>query len=247
MKQTADQKPNIIANNPYEQEHPDGLDPRWGDLPSTREELRVLHSYVAGFNDSILADYYHAPTTLFAPQIFIPELSASEGPKAFGVEKTVQPRRWIVVYKARIIPPTTGDFRFIGFADDYLVVRIDDQNVLDACWNRGQLDGGVDVSENVGLGPAYTADYRSPNMPLACGPWIHMTAGIEMNMKVVLGEGPGGQSSFFLFIQQKGVEYPTGDYPVFQLADVPLPTYTNPRGVPVAFSGKRMVFGMRAP
>ncbi len=249
MKQTADRQPNSIANNQYEQDHPDGMYPHWETLPSTRDELQVLRHYVVNFDDNILQDYFHAPITLFAPQICIPALSAAEAPKAFGVEKLVQPRRWIVVYKARIVPPVTGDFRFIGFGDDYMVVRINDQNVLDACWPKGLLDPGADVNEDVGPGPPYSG------LPLACGTWIHMSAGLAMDMKVLIGEGPGGGSAFFLFIQQKGVDYPKGDYPVFQLEDVPVPltsdsrslpaSLSNRRGVPPNFTGKKMIFGVQ--
>jgi hypothetical protein len=244
LKQTPDQKPNKIANNPFEQAHPGDTAPGWANSPSTREEIRVLRNYVVGFDDRILEDYFHAPAPLFAPQIFIPELSAAEAPKAFGVEKMVQPRRWIVVYKARIIPPVTGDFRFVGFADDYMVVRMDEQNVLDACWTPGELAPGIDANEDVGPAPEYTRDYGGRQLPLVCGPWIHMDAGIKMNMKLLIGEGPGGQSAFFLFIQQKGVNYPRGDYPVFQVSDQPLPTTSNRKTVPPAFSGKKMVFGL---
>ena len=240
MKQTFDQRPNSMASSKYEKEHPTQVAPKWKDLPSTREEIRVLQNYVTSFDDTLLQDYYHAPKPLFAAQVFIPKLNASEAPKAFGVEKTVQPRRWIVIYKAKIIPPVTGDFRFIGFADDYLVVNIDNQNVLDACFTKGQLAPDIDAKEDFGPGPAYT------RVPLAGGSWIHMTAGIQMNLKMLIGEGPGGESAFFLFIQQKGVDYPKGDYPVFQVADVPLPAYPDRKGVPAAFSGKKMVFGLHS-
>ena len=243
LKQSADLKPTAMAPNAAENALPSATAPGWWGFPSTNEEIRVLRNFVATFDDQLLDDYYHAPSVLFAPQIFIPELSAGEAPKAFGVEKTVQPRRWIIIYKARIIPPVTGDFRFTGFADDYMVVRIDDHNVLDACWNRGLLDAKADVNEDVGLAPKYTGSY-GPQLPLACGQWVHMTAGIEMDMKVLIGEGPGGQSSFFLFIQQKGVNYPKGDYPIFQVTDVPVPHVDNPKTAPPAFSGKKMVFGV---
>jgi len=244
LKQTSDRHPTSMAPNDAENSQPNVAPGGWEDFRGNKEEITFLKNFSVSFDENLLTDYYRAPTPLFASQIFVPMLQAAEAPKAFAVEKTVQPRRWIVVYKARIIPPITGDFRFLGFADDYMLVRIDDQNVLDACWNKGVIEPGVDANEDVGLAPGYTGGY-GPNKPLAGGTWVHMTAGISMDMKVLIGEGPGGQSCFFLFIQQKDVAYRKGDYPVFQVGDAPLPGNRDPQLVPPAFSGKKMVFGLQ--
>ena len=67
-------------------------------------------------------------------------------------------------------------------------------------------------------------------------------------MEAIIGEGPGGNLAAFLMIEERGVEYPRGDYPVFQLKDDPLPTEIHPGAgveigsVPAGFSGKKMIF-----
>jgi hypothetical protein len=189
----------------------------------------------------MLDGYYKAPQTLHTEQIFIPKLKAAEAPKAFQVEGKVQPRRWIVIYKATIVPPESGDFRFVGFADDFLVVRVGGRNVLDGSWSSEKLLPEANDSANAGPAPGY-ADRQGQR--LAAGKWITMEAGASLEMEVMIGEGPGGDSSFFLFIQQRGVDSAPGDYPVFQLKDVEVPSWTDPDGVPSGFTKKKMVFGI---
>ena len=51
------------------------------------------------WRESMLNDYFKAPKPLYATQIMIPNMPADEGPKAFAMEKEVQPSRWLVHYK----------------------------------------------------------------------------------------------------------------------------------------------------
>lgn len=240
MKQTADRKPTPIAAQGAELNSSIAVG-GWETSPPTQKELQVLGDFVKVWDRNILNGYYKAPKTLQASQIFIPKFNAAEAPKAFGVQDTVEPRRWIVLYQAKIIPPKTGQFRFIGFADDFLVVRVGGRNVLDADWKSEKLVPSANVQEDVGQAPPYSGQ------PLYCGRWVEMEAGVPIDMEVLIGEGPGGDSSFFLFVQDRGKNYTKGDYPVFQLKDVPIPEWQNPGFVPPAFSKQKMVFGVAPP
>jgi hypothetical protein len=235
MKQTSTREPTPMAAAGDELTTPDAVN-GWFRSPATQAELRVLRSFIVDWDPAKLEDYYQAPVVLKATQFFIPKLSAEEAPKAFQVEATVQPRRWIVHYEGKIIPPETGDFRFIGVADDFLVVRVDGNNVLDGSYSLEKLQPSANVKENVGTGPAYLGE------PLYCGPWISMNAGLAVDMEVLIGEGPGGESSFFLFVQEKGDGSALGDYPVFQLKEGPVRSLPGSWAVPPGYTNKKMVF-----
>jgi len=228
LKQTPDKKPTNIANTQAELRQGKALN--WRKSPATQNGLKALRTFVKTWDTSLLANYYQAPTPLFATQICIPLTESINAPKAFHVEGTVAPMRWIVIYHAWVIPPESGQFRFIGFADDFMVVRVGGQNVLDASWNGEELAPEANVKEAVGLGVE--------RQPLKCGKWIQMEAGTPVDMQVLIGEGPGGHSGFLLMVQKQGVATPQGDYPVFQLQDSPIPDLDKT----FHFSKKKMVF-----
>ena len=229
LKQTPDGQPTDMAENEVELKSEDDCDPDWPNSKPTQNTFKLLRSFIQEWDMSILDPYFKAPGNVYATQFCVPVTTSQVGLDAFHLGNNIHPRRWAVVYHARVIPPETGEFRFIGSADDFMVVRMDGQNVLDV-W--GGLDPDAHVAEDVGLGLEQQA--------LGCGKWIQMTAGIPMDMQVLLGELPGGYSGFLLMIQKRGDDSPKGDYPVFQLKEGPLPDL----GPNFHFSKKTMVFGI---
>ncbi|HEX7260405.1 MAG TPA: hypothetical protein VF258_01195, partial [Luteolibacter sp.] len=98
----------------------------------------IINEFVnGGWRDNDLKKYFRAPQKLRQTKIFIPQMSASGAPSAFGCEKEVQPSRWIVVYRGSVIAPKSGRFRFVGAADDILVVRFNRKVVLDHGFGSG--------------------------------------------------------------------------------------------------------------
>ncbi len=94
LKQTRGRKPTGISPDEYHQ---------------------VFRRFVAqGWRESVLHDYFKAPQPLYSTQIMIPNMKADEGPKAFGLEKEVQPSRWLVHYKGKVSPPEDGVYHFVG-------------------------------------------------------------------------------------------------------------------------------------
>jgi hypothetical protein len=216
LKQTPDGQPTDMAENDVEKTSM--IDPAWQTGKPKRNQVDLLRKFVVSWNMGLFEDYYKAPMTLVTPQICILQKPSVDAPKAFGAGDTIKGRRWIVVYHTKIIPPDSGRYRFIGFGDDFLVVRINDLNVLDGSYpDLGEaLDQSANnLKEDVG-GTAHYVAYH-------CGNWVDMTAGISMDMQVLIGEGPGGESGFILMIQKEGDGSPKGDYPVFQLHDTPIP------------------------
>jgi len=230
LKQTPNGEPTEIAESAWEKSNsPDDCAPNWADQPNTKKQLEVLRDFVNSWNASALEKYYKADESLSLDQICIHEGPSSLATKAFHVEDKVVARRWIAIYSAKVLPPESGTYRFIGSADDFLVVNLDNRNVLDAC-NPGQiLDPAARTNEDVG--PAW------PGYSFYAGRWIDMEQDTPINIRILIGEGPGGSSGFVLMIQKKGDNSAKGDYPIFQVQDVPVPDMDIPN-----FSKKKMLF-----
>ncbi|MCE0499054.1 MAG: hypothetical protein LV481_14030 [Methylacidiphilales bacterium] len=231
LKQTPDRKPTDVAEDKSESSGPENqVEKRFLSSPATQNGLKVLRSFIKKWDMRILNGYFKAPGALYTPQICIPVTPSQNATDAYHVHDIVRARRWIVIYEAKITPPESGKFRFIGFGDDFLVVRVDGDNVLDGSLPGEELDLTANVDEDVGIGPE--------RRPLKCGKWIEMEAGTSVDMQVLIGEGPGGESGFLLMVQKEDDDSPKGDYPVLQLQDVAVPNWSSD----YTFSKKKMLF-----
>lgn len=192
--------------------------------PAVEVYKKEVHKFLvtSRWNVSALSDKFSAPDTLWAAQIFIPIMPADIGPKAYGVEKTVKPSRWIAHYKGAVKMPQTAKFRFVGMGDDILAVRWDSKVVLDSGYDR-LITGGTDLYPGFGK-QKYTETHPSKlGQPLRCGPWVTATAGQNVPIEIVIGETPGGLFCAFLFFEvADGAGKGTG-LKLVRFADTPLP------------------------
>lgn len=95
------------------------------------EMLEVLSEfYRRNWRRSILDKYRSAPINLYATCFYMPNCMDSEAPIAFQVADSMEPSRWVAVYRGRIKPPKSGRFRFWGVADSIMAVRVNRKNVL---------------------------------------------------------------------------------------------------------------------
>ncbi len=170
---------------------------------------------VSGFDEALLNGYYRAPVPLYTTQIAMPRMSAESAPKAFGVEAEVKPRAWVVHYKGQVAPPTDGTYRFIGRADDLMVVAINRKMVINANHPATKLpktrwQSPVTKSPSVAAlsGPAY-------------GDWIELKANQPVDIDILVGERPGGIFNALLLYEKQGETYPKlGGKPVLPLFQV---------------------------
>jgi len=192
---------------------------------------KELNTFTQGnWSPVSLSRFYQAPTALYATQIFIPNITADEAPKAYGVEKTVQGRAWIAHYRGRISPPSSGNYRFVGGADDFMVVRIDGRVVLD-----GGLFNVSKFKSDRPDKPAYPYEFGGPgNLQkerrggLVVGQSMSLRAGLFYDIDILIGEGLGGHFYAHLFFEKEGETYakdPGGNpiLPIFRIADRPPP------------------------
>jgi hypothetical protein len=204
LKQTAARKPSKFAADTARQDF-----------------LDFVKRFVSGgCNPALLSPYYKVQQPIGNYQIFIPKMNADEAPKAFNAERYVAPKRWLILYTGTFIAPVSGTFRFVGLADDVLVVRLNGRTVQD-----GSLMPASGVRREI-LGRPYVIEH--PFYQMYAGEWFELEKDKAYPLEILVGENPGGQFAAYLQIQQKGVEYPQKKgfapaLPVFQLRPTIVP------------------------
>ncbi|PXA03206.1 hypothetical protein DDZ13_13360 [Coraliomargarita sinensis] len=146
---------------------------------------------------SLTRKFYTAENKLYGSYWMIPNGSADKAPKSFGVEGEIEPSGIVAFYEGTYTPPKDMQIRLCGMADDVLIVRLNSRIILDASWEPGYSDEGLDDS--------------GPNLPgvpknIRYGDWINLRAGETYDLKILLSEIPGGAFCCFLFYQEKDDE-----------------------------------------
>jgi hypothetical protein len=193
---------------------------------------KVVDEFISrGWSDSVLSRYYQVPQSIYTTQIFIPLIPAVEGPKAFGQEKLIEPKFWLIRYKGKVAAPSNGSWRFWGYGGEVCCVRINGKTAL--------VSNHVDVKTPK---TDWKSPESSPGQPagsgrLVAGDWIELRAGQFVDIDILIGERGGGTFDCFLLIEKKGETYEkNGEYPsfpVFQISPYETPVPKNPKSAPV--------------
>lgn len=225
LKQTADRKPTEFT-------------------PDTSNEAyqQFIQKFVdGGWNQNVLNRFYKVEKPLGNYQIFIPTMNADAAPAAFKAEQYVKPKRWIIIYHGNFVAPEDGTFRFVGLCDDILVVRLNNNTVMD-----GSLFTAAKSAPRTKLGLAYAG--AASLYQMLGGSWFQLSSGQSYAIDIMIGERPGGYFNAFLLIQKQGQNYPPQPggkdlcpiLPIFQVADTPVPPSgkLSPKIAAEAFTGK---------
>lgn len=171
-----------------------------------KEYIKTINRLIAaGLTESATRAYYQANTPMLFGQLLIsPGTSANDAPKAFGVEKEVEPRGWFVHYSGTVIPPQKGEWRFVGFFDDMLLIYINNQPVLDGSWvpmcNVGNGSYDNELRQKFG-GPEVSPSHHTAFF----GKWVTITGPVKID--ILIGETPGGHVGGLLMCQRRGTNY----------------------------------------
>lgn len=185
-------------------------------LPAAKSDNvspKILKEFVAGdFSSSWLSKYFSPADPLYATYIMVPVMHADAAPKAYNVEKEVEPKNWVAHYQALVAPTVDGVYRFVGVADDYLIVGVNGRVVLDGsldvAWAQpSQPNQGASTWKN--KDPLYPK-FHGGGYPLVPGDWISWKANEFRRMDVVISERPGGIFCAILLIEEKGKTYDKG-------------------------------------
>jgi hypothetical protein len=211
LKQTSDKQPTGMSEQQY---------------------LGLLAKYVSqGWDDSMLTPYYKSKAPLYTDAYAISTRPSEEAPKAFGLEKEVQPGLWVIHYHARVEAPQGGEYRLAGFADNIMVVKIRGETVLDGGWDA--LSNKAILHQQLPFVlPSYVPSQTGAHLPsLKIGPTFHVDTAEPVDMDVLIGDC-GGVCSFFLLIEKEGSTYEklpdgTPKLPFFQISTKPAPTFSD--------------------
>ena len=158
------------------------------------------------YSQSILDRYYGAKQPLYIRYIAIPNSNADEGPRFFKAEKEIKPSGWIAHYDGKVVAPKDGTFRFVGAADDYLSVIIDNNFKLIAAWPDIQKTVSVRGANSKEQPTDKPGPFRD-SVPVTHGEWFTVKKGQVMDIAITVGERPGGHVGFLLLIEEQGVKY----------------------------------------
>jgi hypothetical protein len=79
-----------------------------------------------------LDQYYCSPTRLWNTMFYTGErIDSKKAPQLFMRENEVKPFAWVCIYSGYVVAPFSGKFRFVGFGDDFLVIRFKEKIVFD--------------------------------------------------------------------------------------------------------------------
>ncbi|MDR1303975.1 MAG: hypothetical protein LBK76_02010 [Verrucomicrobiales bacterium] len=234
------------------------------------EAFLALHR---GKGDRAILDqmFYKAPTTLYNAGLYIPQMSANAATAAFKAEQLVTAPGWLAHYEGWFTPLASGRYRFVGFADDTMLVLVDGKTVLHAFFPGWQLNCLPSTVSGSWPSDAEATDGRSvfqslPDSATALkpggatafhcryhSPWLPLEKGTAYKIVIVLAEAWGGAFSATLGMEQQGVKYPKGNsvarqtrLPIFKLSDAGRPDEATLKKWPSDYDPDGPNFGLTA-
>lgn len=145
--------------------------------------------------------------------LFIKPQPAANGPAAFGVSDIMEPKGWLVYYVGELIPTEKARYRFWGYFDDYMFIRLNGKVVWEYSWpcqsekNAGACTGWQPNEETKAL--IAKVQYRSPQAGAKLMPsdWWEARPGTKIKIEIGISEVPGGACGGLLCIEKEGETY----------------------------------------
>lgn len=144
---------------------------------------------------------YRSPVKLYGKTFLFPAIHDTEAGKAFQAPETA-PGGWLAHYVGMIVPPEDGTYRFVGFGDNVMIVKLDSALVLDAS-DKGYTKRQREAAGGVKFSP------KPGTTPIFFGGWFTLRKGEAKRMEVAVGD-EGGIFCAGLFLQKQGVKYEQG-------------------------------------
>jgi hypothetical protein len=224
------------------------------DHQSTSMDERGMLSTVGdfcrqGWNEDDLATHFlKSPKPLFANQILVPITDSEEGPKAFGMGDVCRPGYWVAIYHATVLSNLSGNYRVAGYGDDFLIVRINGDTVLDSGWYPPVTSAKpTHIYEPTWASPDFQQwknwDKKTPYDGTVAGDSFRLNGFDPVTIDVLIGdckpEGTG-KCGYHIFLVEDGKDYdkdPTG-FPIFPLLQIQPDTKVKRDGIYPPFSCK---------
>ncbi|MDR1191123.1 MAG: hypothetical protein LBK60_05570 [Verrucomicrobiales bacterium] len=205
--------------------------------------------------------FFRGQKPLYAPMIFMQPLRADQATTAFGCAGQVACPGWMAHYEGWMTPPETGEYRFVGMADDVMLVVVDGRPALYAFWPGQGLRAPIqpmpsgwlprDMWETDGRSAAKGIPEKQQHHTRYYGQWLSLEKGKAYRIAVIISEGWGGVFDATLGIEKRGVEYPKGGgpfnqslLPIFKLSNTSLPDAATMDKWPSNYTADGPCFGL---
>jgi hypothetical protein len=140
----------------------------------------------------------------------------------------VQPSLWTIVYHGKASVPEAGRYRFVGFGDDVLYIKLNGRPVFDGGWQALSKDPTLHSTYPY----AWSKSLGNTGL-LRKGEWFNADQGDVIKLDIVIGDR-GGLCGFYLLLEKDGATYEkapdgmTPKLPLFQIgAKLPFPQPGN--------------------
>lgn len=175
------------------------------------ERLKALNQQK--FSKSAMSKYFVAPKQVALNKVYIPAINAKEGPKAFGLDDCGE-TGWCAFYTGDLKVSEKMKFRFVGYFDEFMLIRINGKVVFEAEWINGtpQIGGGTKPGAISGWVPSDTSvigkwSSWQASAWMVAGDWIDAEPGKPLKMELALGETAGGLCGGLLCVEVQGKQY----------------------------------------
>lgn len=182
------------------------------------QQDKVNQFIASGWSPYVFAPYYRSPKKLYATQFIVPLTPSAYGPQAFGINFDSKDNfpEWVAHYKGKIRSKKGGKYRFWGAADEVLLVRVNEELVLNGSWwNRQKdiYDWGPTAEEHLQYVLMANKGYVS------VGHWFTLEPGEVVEMEVLIGDFSNPHFGVYLMIED---EEETPYYSHRSLDDMPV-------------------------
>ena len=98
---------------------------------------RSAKSLVDGdFSASAIGKFFSPNKRVALNHVFIEKQNAGNGPKAFGVADVMKPSGFVVYYSGKIRASEKARYRFVGYFDDMMIVRLNKKVIFEDNWGH---------------------------------------------------------------------------------------------------------------
>lgn len=178
--------------------------------PDFMERLKKCNA--GNFTEKACSHVRILPKRVALSSLFIKPQSANNGPAAFGVANLMDPKGWLAYYSGEITATEKARYRFWGYFDDFMMIRINGKVVWEYTWpcadprGAGRCTGWKPTPEAAKL----MNKYKSPQVNgwMAPGDWWEVKPGQKLKIEIACGEIPGGGTGGIICIEKEGEKYP---------------------------------------
>ena len=166
-------------------------------VPATTSMLDGVSKWASGSwsLNELRSTYFSVAQDLPRNHFIQPQTSVAQLPSVLGVQGKASTHGLLAYYTGEYLVPDTGQYRFLGRADGILIVRVNNEVVLDGSSPKplSQFTPGAQVNKLFGVPEGGVS-----------GNWMNLRAGQKLRIEVLLGRSTGTNFGSWLLIQQAG-------------------------------------------